>query len=196
MAEPGNSSLTAGQLLAAARRERGLELPALASATRISEQFLAALEADEHDVLPPLYIRSFVRTYAAALGLSADEVLTRLDGQPGAAAPAAGAPPVWEQEVTVKRVDAGRSRVWLRWAAVGVAAVAVVFVAVRLLDHSGRRAFGSGLGPPDSLAGRTVPATGAVPGPEPFVVPEAADSSLAPGAAGDAFVDTTSPPRP
>ncbi len=82
--------MTVGQLLGAARRERGLELPALAAATRISEQFLAALEADEHDILPPLYIRSFLRTYAAALGLSADEVLARLDGQPAGAAPAAG----------------------------------------------------------------------------------------------------------
>ncbi|MHB8079993.1 MAG: helix-turn-helix domain-containing protein [Candidatus Krumholzibacteriia bacterium] len=200
MAESGDSLLTAGQLLGAARRERGLELPALAAATRISEQFLTALEADEHDVLPPLYIRSFVRAYAAALGLSADEVLARLDSQAGGSAPAAGSPPVWEQEVTVKRVDGGGSRLWLRWAVVAVAAVAVVFVAVRLLDHSGRRAFGPGLGPADSLAVRVAPAAGVVPGEVPAEVPSsgpgAADSSLTPDAAGGAFADTSFAPRP
>ena len=197
MAESEDKPMTAGQLLGAARQERGLELPALAAATRISAQFLAALEADEYDVLPPLYIRSFLRTYAAALGLSADEVLARLDGQP--AAPAAGAAPVWEQEVTVRPVDGGGSRLWLRWVAVALAAVALVFVAVRLLDHSGRRAFGGGPGPADSLTGRTAPAAGVVGGQEPFdlpaSVPVAADSSLPPAATGEASVDTIHAPR-
>jgi transcriptional regulator with XRE-family HTH domain len=200
MAESEDEPMTVGQLLGAARRERGLELPALAAATRISAQFLAALEADEYDVLPPLYIRSFLRSYAAALGLSADEVLARLESQPAGVAPAAGAAPVWEQEVTVRRVDGGGSRLWLRWAALALAAVAVVFVAVRLLDHSGRRAFGGGLGPADSLTGRPAPDTGVVVGQEPFdlpaSVPVAADSSLPPAAMGEASVDTTSAPRP
>lgn len=200
MAESDDKPMTAGQLLGAARRERGLELPALAATTRISAQFLVALEADEYDVLPPLYIRSFLRTYAAALGLSADDLLARLDGQPAGAASAAGAPPVWEQEVTVRRVDGGGSRLWLRWVAVALAAVAVVFVAVRLLDHSGRRAFGGGLGPVDSLSGRTAPAAGVVGWQEPLdlpaSVPVAADSNLPPAPAGEASVDTTYTPRP
>jgi transcriptional regulator with XRE-family HTH domain len=200
MAESEDEPMTAGQLLGAARRERGLELPALAAATRISAQFLAALEADEYDVLPSLYIRSFLRSYAAALGLSADEVLARLESPPAGVASAAGAAPVWEQEVTVRRVDGGGSRLWLRWAALALAAVAVVFVAVRLLDHSGRRVFGGGLGPADSLTGRSAPDSGVGVGQEPFdlpaSVPVAADSSLAPPSAGETSVDTTSAPRP
>jgi len=71
---------------------------------------------------------------------------------------------------------------------------------VRLLDHSGRRAFGGGLGPTDSLTVRTAPDTGVVVGQEPFdqpaSVPVAADSSLAPAAGGEAAVDTTRAPRP
>lgn len=200
MAESEGTPMTAGQLLGEARRARGLDLPALAAATRISAQFLAALEADEYDILPPLYIRSFLRTYAGAVGLPADEVLGRLDAGPAGAPPAAGAAPVWEQEVTVRRADAG-SRLWLRWAAVALAAVAVVFVAVRLLDHSGRRVFGGGGGPADSLGGRVAPAAGVVDGreslePPPFV-PVAVDSSLLPAAAAEtSAVDTTRAPRP
>jgi hypothetical protein len=199
MAESEGTPMTAGQLLGEARRARGLDLPALAAATRISAQFLAALEADEYDILPPLYIRSFLRTYAGALGLPADEVLARLDAGSAGAPPAAGAAPVWEQEVTVRRADGG-SRLWLRWAAVALAAVAVVFVAVRLLDHSGRRAFGGG-GSADSLGGRFAPASGVSDGreslePAPFV-PVAVDSSLLPAAAAEtSSVDTTRAPRP
>ena len=200
MAGSEGEPMTVGQLLGAARRERGLELSALVATTRISAQFLAALEADEYDILPPLYIRSFLRSYAAALGLSADDVLACLESQPAGVAPAADAAPFWEQEVTVRRVDGGESRRWLRWAALALAAVAVVFVAVRLLDHSGRRAFGGGLGPIDSLTGRTAPDSGVVFGQDPFdlpaSVPAAADSSLPSAAADKASVDTTYVPRP
>lgn len=200
MAESGDRALTAGQMLGAARRESGLDLPALAATTRISEHFLAALEADEPDVLPPLYIRSFLRTYAAALGLPPEEVLARLDGQPAGSAPAAGAPPVWEQEVTVRRADGGGSRRWLRWVVVALVAVAVVVVAVRLLDRSGRRAFGGGPAPADSAAGRAGPAGGAADDRQPFDLPAsapaAADSSLPPPAAGGSAADTAAAPRP
>jgi len=199
MAESEFDPMTAGQMLGEARRGRGLELPALAATTRISEQFLAALEADEHDILPPLYIRSFVRTYAAAVGLAAEEVLARLDRQPGGAAPAAGAPPVWEQEATVRKVDGGGSRIWLRWLVVALAAMAVVFVAVRLLDHSGRRAFGGGLAPADSLLRGAGPGPGQGAGQEPFAPPASApipaDSSLSPGDGGETPADSAGAPR-
>ena len=63
-----------GSSLRDARVRQGLDFPELEQLTRIRPKYLRALEDERFDVLPaPTYIRGFLRSYAAALGL---------DGQP------------------------------------------------------------------------------------------------------------------
>lgn len=134
MSDPGEAPQTAGQLLRQARQARGLALADVAAATRIGVEYLAALEEDSaDDLLAPLYVRSFLRAQAAAVGASPEEALALYDRQRGQA-PAAE--PVWEAEPTVRRVGGGAGR-WLRLAALLIGAALVVAVAVRALDRAG-----------------------------------------------------------
>ena len=65
-----------GELLRAVRERMGLTLRAVADRTRISEMYLAALEAESPDRLPSAtFVRGYVRLVANALGLPADEVV-------------------------------------------------------------------------------------------------------------------------
>lgn len=134
MSDPGEAPQTAGQLLRQARQARGLSLADVAATTRIGVEHLAALEEDSaDDLLAPLYVRSFLRTQAAAVGVSPEEVLALYDRQSGLA-PAAE--PVWEAEPTVRRVGGGAGR-WARLAALLLGAALVVVVAVQALDRAG-----------------------------------------------------------
>ncbi|MER3449614.1 MAG: hypothetical protein C4315_07550 [Chloroflexota bacterium] len=65
-----------GQLLRAARQERGLTLEDAEQGTRIRREFLEALEADAYERLPaPVYVRGFIRVYARWLGLDPEQVV-------------------------------------------------------------------------------------------------------------------------
>lgn len=112
-----------GVQLAAARAALGLSLEACARSTGIGEQHLRSLEAGNFDALPgDVYIRCFLRAYAALLQLPAPAVLAayRREVKLARRRPAAGDPrlPIgvasrWHFVVTPKWVRAG----------VGVAAV-------------------------------------------------------------------------
>ena len=67
----------AGGLLRRAREDREETLSEVSQATRISEQYLAALEADApiEEFPAPAYARAFVRAYARHVGLEEDEVV-------------------------------------------------------------------------------------------------------------------------
>lgn len=72
-----------GQILRAARQERGLSLDDAERATRIRREFLEALEADDYERLPPpVYTRGFIRSYARWLGLDPDQVVSFFPGRP------------------------------------------------------------------------------------------------------------------
>jgi cytoskeleton protein RodZ len=59
-----------GAKLREARNQRGIELAEVEAATKIQARFLQALEDEEWDLLPgAFYARSFLRAYAAHLGL-------------------------------------------------------------------------------------------------------------------------------
>jgi transcriptional regulator with XRE-family HTH domain len=71
-----------GASLAAARRARGLSLRDAERLTCMRAKYLTALEEDRFDELPGrTYARAFLRTYAAALGLRADEFVAEFDAQ-------------------------------------------------------------------------------------------------------------------
>ena len=79
-----------GAQLRQARETRGLSLDQVHKATRIKRAFLEAIEAGRLEELPgPVQARGFVRSYAGAVGLDPDALLTQFDGllrEAGAAA--------------------------------------------------------------------------------------------------------------
>jgi len=70
---------TIGQILNQAREEQELSLEEMSVMTRIRERYLAAIEADNLDILPSLVQqKGFVRAYARALGLDPEPLVTQL----------------------------------------------------------------------------------------------------------------------
>lgn len=64
-----------GDQLRQARERKSLSLEAAAEATKISKQYLKAMESDAYEQLPgPAYLHGFLKTYAAYLGLPAEEL--------------------------------------------------------------------------------------------------------------------------
>ncbi|MCJ7716523.1 MAG: DUF4115 domain-containing protein [Anaerolineales bacterium] len=70
---------TIGQILNRAREEQELSLDEITVMTRIRVKYLAAIEADNFDVLPSLVQqKGFVRAYARALGLDPTPLIAQL----------------------------------------------------------------------------------------------------------------------
>jgi hypothetical protein len=79
-----------GRWLAQERDLRGLTRAAVVASTKLPPALVDALESgDAARMPPPAYVVGYLRSYAAAVGLDADEVVLRY--QEAAAAPAAGA---------------------------------------------------------------------------------------------------------
>jgi len=81
-----------GQALKDARRRLGMDVGEAEERTKIRAKYLRALEAEDWEILPaPAYVRGFLRTYGALLGLDgemlADEFRRRHE-EPAAASPA------------------------------------------------------------------------------------------------------------
>ncbi len=69
-----------GETLRRAREQRRLTLAQAAAETRIREPYLAAIEAGQFERLPgAFFTRSFVRQYAAFLGVARDQVEAELE---------------------------------------------------------------------------------------------------------------------
>ena len=121
--------LDIGNALKDARRRIGMDVKEAEERTKIRAKYLRALEAEDWEVLPaPAYVRGFLRTYGALLGLDgehlADEFRRRYESTGAAASPAAE--PILQER---RRIGGGRppSRGPL------IAAVAVGIVALLLL---------------------------------------------------------------
>ena len=83
-----------GSYLSGLRAARDVSLEEMAKATRVSQRYLEALEADDHAELPaPVFTRGFVRAYCQALDQPCDEALRRYAEQTG------------EKPVVAHRVD-------------------------------------------------------------------------------------------
>jgi transcriptional regulator with XRE-family HTH domain len=99
-----------GRILREARAASGKSLEELAAATRINARFLAEIEAGTGFSLPAIYRRTFVRTYARALGLDPETLPpdspTEPVSVPAAAEPAA--PPALAQGPPVEVVMTSR----------------------------------------------------------------------------------------
>lgn len=74
--------LSVGAYLSQERNRQNISLVDIAKVTRISLQYLEALEKDEFQALPAsIFIRSFLRSYAAQIGLDPTKVLNLYEAQ-------------------------------------------------------------------------------------------------------------------
>ena len=127
---------TFGPRLRLERERRQISLTSIAENTKISRSLLEALERDDVSRWPTgIFRRSFVRAYASAIGLDADEILKEfLERFPDPSAQPAAPPPAAHAEARtaatpgsspdrvdfVLRISVPRSWVsWLTWAIPG-----------------------------------------------------------------------------
>src|ERR1043165_9818237 len=80
-----------GQYLRRHREARRMSVEEVSRATRVPSASVERIEADQFDELPgEVFVRGFLRSYAQAVGLPAEEVLARYTAGPGVA----GVPPL------------------------------------------------------------------------------------------------------
>jgi len=84
---PGSGdSASIGLRLAHAREARKLTIERVADSLHLDVRIVEALERDDRDVLPsPIFVKGYLRGYAALVGLPADELVseyTALAGEP------------------------------------------------------------------------------------------------------------------
>ena len=189
-----------GQRLRQERLQRGLSLEQAAKRTRISARFLEAIEAEEFDKLPgSFFARSFVRQYAAALGLDPeafDAELGRFEEPvtppppPEPAQPRIRVPPI--------AVSAKARRLALRRWAGSVAAFVLVVLACAVLYTIWQKVrWAPAPQPQPPAAAPSPPATSAPPQPAPFPPPSAPEAPILIHirASEDAWVRVTSDGR-
>jgi len=115
---------TPGEMIRVRRQERGLSLAALSESTKIPVRVLEAIERDEyHKVSGALYIKSFLRTCAAQLGLDEAEVMAKYGQFAGEFNPeGAGGDGSWRAD------DVQISRLGLPWRLIGMVGLSLVIV--------------------------------------------------------------------
>lgn len=87
-----------GRYLRQQRELRGLSLEAVAQSTKIPPTLIGALEQGHAERLPErVFLLNYIRSYAAAVGLSPDDAVARYDEIPGAPRAAAFDPAALEQ---------------------------------------------------------------------------------------------------
>jgi transcriptional regulator with XRE-family HTH domain len=75
-------SIEIGKRLRYARESLGLTLDDVEASTRIQKKYLSAIENGQFDLLPgPIYVRSYIRSYAIAVGENAGALLSLLSTQ-------------------------------------------------------------------------------------------------------------------
>jgi hypothetical protein len=119
---PPEQAPSIGAYLSAQRRLRGISIEDLSHQTRIPLRSLERLEAGSFDADVDGFVRGFVRTVAAALGLDADEALNRTLREPEDAG--GGRPP---STLSFRRVA---------FAVAGVAGLAALAIAVPWIASS------------------------------------------------------------
>jgi cytoskeleton protein RodZ len=127
-----------GGRLREARTRRQLTIADAEEATKIRARYLQALESEDWGQLPgEVYVRAFIRTYGAFLGLDGERLAEEQRAGSGAAHPGERLPRVDPRPRQVTR-QRGRRRVSPALAAVGVSALLVVaLVAIGLVGGSG-----------------------------------------------------------
>jgi cytoskeleton protein RodZ len=118
-----------GELLRRARLEQGLDLASVAAHTKISANYLKAIEADDRKSLPSgFFYKSFVHQYANALSVDTQEIDAEVDRVLSADAPL----PLPGQETTLP-MNVPAVKLTNRFGQPGAYASAVALLAVVLV---------------------------------------------------------------
>jgi transcriptional regulator with XRE-family HTH domain len=106
-----------GQWLARERELRGLSRDEVTRATRLAPGTVEALESGEEGRMPPrAYAVGYLRAYAAAVGLDADDVVLRYEEAVGATQAPGGAPAVGRRTGLALIVAAAAAAAAAAWA--------------------------------------------------------------------------------
>jgi hypothetical protein len=152
---------TVGELLRAAREEKGLSLEDIAAQTRIPQRHLESLEVANWDALPaPTYTTGFAKAYATAVGLDRVAIGEQLREEMGGQRFATTSPEVFEA--------ADPARTMPKWLVLG--AVAAVILLIVLMSWLNKRS----LNQPDESAASNVAAPVATAPATPAPAPAAA----------------------
>ncbi len=129
---------TAGQKLAAARKENGLSVQEVAGHLNLGVNIIEAVEADDYDNLPgSTFVRGYIRAYANLLRLNPDELIAML-GENSVQMmdiPLASAPSGFSIRFRRKPWGANKKRGFLFKFLVFVVALALMVVALLGLNH-------------------------------------------------------------
>jgi len=68
-------------LLRQLREKKGLSIDQVTDVTKIRQKVLYSLEQGHYTALPAIYIKSFIRTYGSFLGLSDEELTSRIENE-------------------------------------------------------------------------------------------------------------------
>jgi len=127
---------TLGQYLSSARELKGFDLHDAAQQTRISIQYLKALEQEDFAKLPgEVFVKGFLKNYAKFLGLSEQEVLKKYDEfrHPAASAAVTTPQPAPAEQVPATPTPARPVKVslepWLWGAAIFISILGFLFMA-------------------------------------------------------------------
>jgi cytoskeletal protein RodZ len=102
----GKESLSFGRYLQAVRLEKKISLEQVAAQTRIGLGNLMLIEQEDHEQLPAaVFVKGFLRSYAAAVGADGDEAVRRYESRLGVV-----------QRIAESEASVGKSqtRLWLK----------------------------------------------------------------------------------
>jgi cytoskeletal protein RodZ len=152
------STIGVGPALRKARQARGVSIAEASRDTRIRQEFIQALEAEDFGrLLGDVYVRGALRSYASYLGLPADRVLSRYAQIAGQSAPASPGPLPSEAVVGAPRRRDSHRLVAMSAATLVIVAAAFGILSTRTSSPSPARAVAGGslsqaVGPGISLA--------------------------------------------
>ncbi|MDD8017588.1 MAG: DUF4115 domain-containing protein [Bacteroidota bacterium] len=131
---------TYSQDLKKEREAKNITLADIAKKTRINIKYLEAIEQGAFDILPQTYIRAFIKAYADAIGVNAQEALKNYRIQVShsveVSSPASAiVTPIMQTEVVDEmRLKHKKARRLLYG---GLALAGLVFVSAYLMEHTG-----------------------------------------------------------
>lgn len=182
---------TVGEELRAAREGSGLSIDDVAQQLKLAPRQVRALEEDDYAKLPGrTFVRGFVRNYARAFGLDAEDLVARLPG----GEPSLERPTITPSGPPMGSLPAPVRRNWARWAIplllVAIVGAAGLYEMRRPQSDTPRTAA------PDRAAPSTVVPAPSAGGPTVLPNPLAADAPSAAGPASPppAGADGTSTP--
>ena len=182
-----------GTYLSHLRQERGPSIEELARVTRVAPRFLEALEREDFSLLPaPVFTKGYIRAYCQALGVPAEEALSRY--RESAQIPTAAAPPAASAPRSTD--DASRRRGTLLLSFVLLVGFGVALFVVALILQSGRPEIGARpVVPPAPSVAAEAKSDGplASPAPEPAATPEVPPPAPPPAPSGVAAVRPAEP---